>query len=144
MSHATASAGSAGPAIEQAPPRRPLDTEPWESSLQVHVHRCDGGVVVKLRGVAGMLEAEGVREELETLAEQGAAVIVLDLTDLAFIGSAGLTAIVSAYLRSRRREGEIRLAAPQPAVLGVLERTRLTALLPVYASVDRALIGPAS
>ena len=141
MSHQTASAGSAGAAMEQAPPRRPLHAEPQERPLQVHVHECDGGVVVRLCGVAGMVEAEGVRKQLETLADEGAAVIVLDLTDLAFIGSAGLTAIVCAYLKGRRHQGEIRLAAPQPAVLGVLERTRLTALFPVYATVARAVIG---
>ena len=139
MSHQAASAGSAGAGIEQVPPRRPLHTESWGFSL--HVHRYDGGVVVRLCGVAGMVEAEGVRKQLETLADDDAAVIVLDLTDLAFIGSAGLTAIVCAYLKGRRHKGEIRLAAPQPAVLGVLERTRLTALFPVYATVAQAVIG---
>jgi anti-anti-sigma regulatory factor len=55
-----------------------------------------------------------------------------------------LAAIITAYLRSRQFRGRLCLAAPRPAVLEVLRRTRLNKLLAVYASVEEALPpGPA-
>lgn len=137
-------AGYAGPVAEEAPPAWLLDGKVRRPSLQVHVLSHGGAVVVGLCGVAGIVEAADLRRQLVALAEKPVPVIVLDLTDLAFIGASGLTAIVCAYLRSRRHGGEIRLAAPQPAVLGVLERTRLTTRLPVYGSVTQALAGSAA
>jgi anti-anti-sigma regulatory factor len=54
----------------------------------------------------------------------------------------GLGAIIAGHLRARRHNGEIRLARPQPAVMQLLETTRLTKLFCVYSGVDDALWAP--
>ena len=80
-----------------------------------------------------------MRLKLEELAAQRKPVLVLDMADLEFICSLGLGAIISGHLKSRHHQGQIRLVNPQPAVRDVLEKTRLTSLFPIYASVDQAL-----
>ena len=109
-------------------------------SLRVEFRRRGRYAVIRLRGSAGMAESALLRTQLEALAGEKVPVIVLDLSGLEFIGSAGLAAIVHGHLKSREHHGQIRLAAPQPAVLEVIKRTRLTVLFPVYASVEQAVI----
>ena len=84
-----------------------------------------------------------VRAQTETddseLADSRIPVIVLDLTEMDFICSAGLAAIISAHLHSRHHRGQIKLVNPQPAVKDLLELTRLTKLFPVHETLDQAL-----
>jgi len=94
--------------------------------FKVHVRREDLAAVVVLRGSAGMVEAPQIAKTLETLLTEKPLLIVLDLSELEFIGSAGLAAIVQAFHRSRVYGGQVRLARVRPQVLGVLERTALT------------------
>ena len=108
--------------------------------LGIEVYCRRRGVVVRLAGSAEMTEADRLRDRLEDLADQGVPRIVLDLSDVDFIGSPGLSAIVHGYLSARDRQGDLRLAAPQPAVLEVLRRARLTRLFPIYDSAEEALV----
>ena len=113
--------------------------------LEINVQRQGAHAVVRLCGSAGIGQVGPLRDALYELAAKDVRLIVLDLHDLDFIGSAGLAAIVSGYLQmcgyqqSRHHPGLIRLAAPQPAVLDVIRRTRLTELFPVYDSVEQAI-----
>ena len=89
------------------------------------------------------LEAELIRK-LENSDQFFAGVtdvtVVLDMGDLDFIMSGGLGAIVAAHIRISRHGGQIRIAAARDHVLDMLERTALTRLFPVYASVEQALV----
>ena len=132
---------SGGLAIEQAPPGRSSHRVAPGQSLTIEVQRRPGGAVVRLVGSAGMTEAQPLRSRLEMLAAEMLPLIVLDLSELDFIGSAGLAAVLYARRKGLGRPGRIRLAAPQAAVLKVLQRARLTELLPIYPSVQRAMMG---
>jgi anti-sigma B factor antagonist len=125
-------------AVEPAP-RLLAEAAPGHS-LEIDVERHGRVVVVRLRGSAGMAQAERLCNQLKTLGAERPAITVLDLSQLDFIGSAGLGAILQGYLRSRCYHGHIRLAAPQPRVLAVLERTRLMKLFGVYETVERAMM----
>jgi len=109
-------------------------------SLWIEVQRGPSGAVVWLRGSAGMTEAEPLRRRLEALVAEPLPVIVLELSDLDLIGSAGLAALLCARRRSGRPD-RLRLAAPRACVLHVIELARLTKLLKVYPSATLALIG---
>jgi len=109
------------------------------SSLEIQVERRGPNAVVTLRGSAGMVEAEQLRRQLESLSAQQVVITVLDAGGLEFIGSAGLAAIVHGHLKNRHHGGQIRFVAPPPAVLDVLERTRFTQLFSIHSSVQDAL-----
>ena len=107
--------------------------------FELNVHKGSTAVVLKLRGSAGMGEADTLRAKLEELAETRTPVIILDLTDMDFISSAVLGAIIFGHLKSRHHRGEIRLVNPRPEVRRLLETTRLTKLFPIYVTVEQAI-----
>ena len=109
------------------------------SQLDVEVERVGEAAVVRVSGSAGMGEADKLKDRLEQLAEQSVPVIAVDLSDLEFICSAGLGALLSAYAKLRPHSGQLRLINPRPFVLRLLETTRLTQLFGVFGSVQEAL-----
>jgi anti-sigma B factor antagonist len=107
--------------------------------MDLKVSRQGGAAVVHVRGAASMSEAERLRTTLEEVADQGLPVVVLELSKMEFICSMGLGAIISAHLRSRHHQGQIRLVNPTQSVRELLETTRLTKLFGIYESVQDAL-----
>ena len=107
--------------------------------LKMEQRHVGAAAVVKISGSAGMEEAEFLRRELEALAGQQIPLAILDLSDMSFISSLGLGAIISMHLKSRHHGGKIAIVHPQPAVLNVLETTRLTQLFPIFATIDAAI-----
>ena len=106
--------------------------------LRLETEDMDSTVVVRISGSVTIQDAESLQKELGELTLRKVPVIVLDLSGMDFICSTGLGAIILAYLRTRAHEGQIRLVNPQPAVLRLLETTRLTKLFPLYSSVAQA------
>lgn len=95
--------------------------------------------VVTLTGSANMDIADHLQERLIDLLDQGAERLVLDLSGLKFISSVGLSAIIGAHLHCRHRLSEVRLVNPQPAILDLLNITRLTRIFTIHDSVEQAL-----
>ena len=109
--------------------------------LNVNIERVDDVAVVHLEGEVHVPGADVLRDHLLTLVAEELPVIVLDLGSVAFIGSAGLGAIVLAHIKGRAYQGELRLVDPQPKVQRALDITRLTKLFKVFGSVDEAIAG---
>ena len=107
--------------------------------LEIEIRAAGAGTVIQVHGSATMNEADKMRQVLEDLAARHVTPIVLDMTDLDFICSTGLGAIIDGHLKARPYEGQIRLVNPQPSVRELLETTRLTTLFPVFPSVETAL-----
>ena len=116
-------------------------TSPVNKPLHLDVARRGDAVVVKVDGSVAMAEAEQLRAVLEDLAAQRVPLIVLDVSEMDFIGSVGLGAIISGHLKCRHHRGQIKLVNPTEPVRELLETTRLNKLFGIYASVEQALPG---
>ncbi len=114
-------------------------TPPSDKPLEFQVTKQGDAAVMKIVGAASMAEAERLREAIEELVAQCPPVVVLDLSEMDFICSLGLGAIISGHLKCRHHHGQIRLVAPTPAVRELLEMTRLTKLFGIYDTVEQAL-----
>lgn len=110
-----------------------------DQSLGIDVRQEGLGAVVTLRGSVTMDEAGKLMQALEELTSSQTAVIVLNLSELDFVCSTGLGAIIRGHLKTRHYEGGIRLVNPQPSVQKLLETTRLTELFPLFPTVAAAL-----
>ncbi|YCK33035.1 STAS domain-containing protein [Actinomadura sp. ATCC 39365] len=66
-------------------------------------------------------------------------VTVLDLSQLAFMDSSGLGAIITAAQAQRGRGGDLWLAAARPTPRHLIIRTGVASYLTVHATVDDAL-----
>ncbi|MEI2688296.1 MAG: STAS domain-containing protein [Anaerolineae bacterium] len=78
---------------------------------------------------------------LQVLTGQGHSRIVLDLSRVSEMSSAGLRVIISStkLLRSERAAGDLRLAAPSERVVQVLELAGLLPVLKVYPTDEQAI-----
>ena len=94
--------------------------------LQLVVSSVDSHHEVRLLGELDMSTAPQLREELSRLADGGVTVVTLDLSDLAFIDSTGLTTLITGLKRFRQEGGDMTLRSPTPATRKVLEITGLT------------------
>jgi anti-sigma B factor antagonist len=75
------------------------------------------------------------------LVEQGHRRLVVDMSEVSFIDSSGLGALVSALkaLKTQGRNGDIRLAGVQQPVVALLEIIRLQRVFTSYPSVELAV-----
>ena len=89
--------------------------------------------------VTGELDLATVPQLERALAErpEGAAVLVIDLSDCTFVDSTCVRLLVGVATESAG--GKTAIVATDPGILRVLEITALDTLVPVHPSVDDAL-----
>lgn len=72
-------------------------------------------------------------------ATAGALAVVLDLSDLDYVSSAGLRCFMLAAKETRSRNGSIVVAALQPMVAEIFQISRFDLLIPVFPTLRAAL-----
>jgi anti-anti-sigma factor len=82
--------------------------------------------------------AENFEENIRQLYRRGYAHLVVDLSAVTAIDSAGVRALVRGHTTAQRVGGSLRLASPSPQVAKVLEVAHLAAVFEIYRSVDAA------
>ena len=102
--------------------------------------RIEGDIaVVEIVGDVDMYTSPKLRDALSPLTRGKVRRIIVNLARVEFMDSSGIATIVQAYKEILPSGGEICLASPAGNVLRVFELSNLTALFPVYDSVDEAL-----
>jgi anti-sigma B factor antagonist len=112
------------------------------SSMDFEVGSRNGAVVIRPSVPRVDIEVAGqFRAALLQLIEQGHRSLVVDMSEVNFIDSSGLGALVSALkaLKTQDRNGDIRLANVQQPVVALLEIIRLQRVFTSYPSVDQAV-----
>lgn len=117
----------------------PAGHDPLEQPLEISVRPDGPAVIVNLRGSAGMEEGEQLGPRLASLISTDAPHLILDLSELLFISSLGIGAILAAHAVARKAGGGVRLVHPRPAVQRLLTLTRIDQLLPTDATLDAAV-----
>lgn len=109
-----------------------MTTDPESFSLARSTH--GSAQVVTLTGELDMAHASSVAETLDALADTERPVVV-DMTDLTFIDSSGIHAI----MRPRPQQGVVVLVCPPGNIQRVLSVTKIDRVLPVHETLDAAL-----
>jgi anti-sigma B factor antagonist len=110
--------------------------------MQIAVAENNGVTVVRPAGARVDLQVAGeFRTALLQLIETRHHRLVVDLSDVHFVDSSGLGALVSALktLKLLKSDGDVRLANVQPPVVALLEIIRLHRVFASYPSVDQAV-----
>jgi len=108
--------------------------------LQIATRREADVPIVSISGSCTMEQSTRIGEALEPLAVDPAVkVLILDVRDLDFIESSGLGGVIAAFIKCRDRGAELRVVGPAPAILRVLEITRLDKLLRICDSLESAM-----
>ena len=100
----------------------------------------NGTVVTKLDG---KLSLETVHDFIQTLRAEPAAHLVLDMSGVSFLDSAGVGALVSLFVSRKHHGKTFALAGLNQQGYAVIEVSGLLKLLPVFRSVEEAAAKPA-
>lgn len=110
--------------------------------MQVTAVRYADVLVVAVKGRIDYMNAEEFRSALLPLLEncaQGRDQVVLDLSRLEYVSSAGLRVLMIAAKEVRSRKGRFVAVALQPVVREIFEISRFTLVFDVFESVQEAL-----
>lgn len=100
----------------------------------------DGPAVVRLSGDLDVFLKPKIQAQLQRLAQNG--VVVVDLVNVTFIDSAGLTVLIDAHKLAARSGGELRLVVnEEQQVYRILQIAGLTRLLRIFADEASAIAG---
>lgn len=100
--------------------------------LDIHVTKQQQVTLVVVNGRVDSLNAGELGLSLSSAIDDGSTQIVLDLSQVAYMSSAGLRELVSAFKKVRRISGDLRLAQPSPRVQEVLEMAGLDTIFQIF------------
>ncbi|WP_448337850.1 STAS domain-containing protein [Chloroflexus aurantiacus] len=95
--------------------------------------------VVQLRGRLDLLVANDVKQRLVKAVNEGYRLLVIDMSDVSFVDSSGLGALIGGLKAARLAGGDLRLAQPGAQALAMLELTTLNRVLRPFPNVTEAL-----
>jgi anti-sigma B factor antagonist len=95
-------------------------------------------VVLTVLGDLDMAGAPGLRQAVVVEVVGGARLVVLDLTAVDFVDSAGLGVVVGALRRLRAHDGDLVVVCPEPRIRRVFEMCDLDRVFALYRDVDAA------
>lgn len=95
--------------------------------------------VVELPARLSMTDAGNVRENLRELIEQGRDHLVLDLAQISFMDSSGLSVLLSARKSVAQINGRVVLLNPSAEARLLIELTRLNEVFEIFIDKDAAI-----
>ncbi|MCW2792264.1 MAG: anti-anti-sigma factor [Nocardioides sp.] len=98
-----------------------------------------GAAVLRLEGRLNMVAASRVRSAIEEAVDGGRPRVVVDLTEVTFMDSSGLGALIAGLKRARQASGDLRITGVSPQVATVLQLTNLDRVLRAHPSIDAAI-----
>lgn len=107
--------------------------------MEVRVSEMNRVDLVEVTGRVDSSTARQLGEHLETQMNRGRNRIVVDLSAVDYISSAGLRELVSGLKRAKQDGGDLRLARPSDRVREVLEMAGLSAIFEIFESQVEAV-----
>ena len=92
--------------------------------------------VLSVGGDLDIVGAPELRQAVVTAVAEGSRLLALDLSDLDFVDSFGIGAVVGALKRLRQRGGDLALVCPSPRIRRVFEICDLDRILALHDSID--------
>lgn len=108
-------------------------------SVDIRSEHDGAAIVYRLRGSLDLATAPSLRAALVEAANEGKHDIVVDLTELEFLDSTGLGALIGAHRRAMENGGRVRLIVREGPISRLLNITGLMRIFAVYSTLDGAL-----
>jgi anti-sigma B factor antagonist len=113
-------------------------------AVEYSVITMNGLPVVSAPVEVDVSNADGLRQLLLACADEGHAVLVVDMSETAFCDSTGLHQLVRAHKRATAAGGEVRLVITAPTVLRLFEIVGIDRFFPIFKRLDDAVAGPSA
>ena len=109
-----------------------------ESALGVAVQAASFGTIVAIAGELDIGTAPRLQEALSSSAVTGSDAVMVDLSEVAFMDSTGLSLLLELDAELRRRGGRLAIACPPGAARLLFDVTGIDEHVQLYASRDAA------
>ena len=96
-------------------------------------------LVVDVRGDLDARVAADLKEGINNKIEDGNNWLLINLSDVPYMDSAGLGVLVSGLKNTNRKNGDLRVYGLQPDVKNIFELTRLNKVFQIFDSEETAL-----
>lgn len=110
-----------------------------ELSIDLKTEKAGEALIFKLRGTLDLATSPSVRVALNDAAQRGVKDTVVDLTQIDFLDSTGLGALIGAHRRAAEHGGSLRLIVRDGPIARLLNITGLIRVFAVYHSLEDAL-----
>jgi anti-sigma B factor antagonist len=99
----------------------------------------EGVMLVDVRGRITLgPETEALRSKLKELIDGGQQRIILELGEVTYLDSVGLSTLVASFTSARRAGGDLKLLRLPRGVHQLLQITRLSTVFEIYETLDAA------
>jgi anti-sigma B factor antagonist len=95
--------------------------------------------IIQVTGEVDVYTAPMLREQIRELAAKGAVHLIADLSQVDFLDSTGLGALVGGLKRLREADGSLALVISAPRILRIFQITGLTKALAAQRSAEDAI-----
>ena len=99
----------------------------------------DGYTVVWAHGEIDLATAPALMQELACAVRTQQCRVIVDLTQVSFMDSTGLNALVLARRKAETSSGELRLVGACPLIRKVLRITGLERVFPLYSTIEESI-----
>lgn len=108
-------------------------------SVDIKSEHNGSAIIYRLHGSLDLATAPSLRAALIEAANEGKHDIIVDLTELEFLDSTGLGALIGAHRRALENGGRVRLIVRDGPIQRLLNITGLMRIFAVYGTLDSAL-----
>ena len=106
--------------------------------IDVQVEQDPRGLIARVSGKAGVDQIEELDRQLHLLTALAPKLVVLDLSNVAYVSSMGIGSLLRFRNDVTQAGGKVVVASPQPTVATVLRMGKIDRVLPIFNSVDAA------
>jgi anti-sigma B factor antagonist len=107
--------------------------------MELKINKIGDIVTIILEGRIDANVAPDIEHKILSLISEGAYELVADLSEVIFISSAGLRALITALKEAKRKKGDLRLAGVKGRVLEVFEITGFSTIFQIYGNVEESI-----
>lgn len=109
--------------------------------FSMHLQTKPEGLVAAFQGMATVATAEAFEGEINRIIVLKPKLVVLDLSELQFMSSFAVSALLRLQNEVKINGGTMRIAAPSQYIMSLLQATRMDQRLPLFPTVEAALKG---
>lgn len=107
--------------------------------IEINVADKEQVTLVEVSGRVDSMNANQFGDALNTQIDAGKVRLVLDLSSVEYMSSAGLREIVTTLKKAKKAQGDLRLAQPSQRVREVLEMAGLDTIFRIYSTQSEAV-----
>ena len=99
----------------------------------------ENSLIVRLSGEFDLHTADYFKEQIEDKLSSKINNLILDLSEIKFIDSSGLGAILAKYKQLNNRGGKLAIVNPTPQVKRIFELSGILKIINIYSSEQEAI-----